>query len=720
MPDHIIPNTAEAVAFLQAMHPEGPWHLVAMKPDGAPVAQTFDPNDLDAMSAWIDDRQGLENLYFHVNVLTPGCRDKKARKDDVKEAAFLHVDVDDLDALSRIERFAPRPTVVLFSGGGYQVFWQLSEICSDLERVERCNMRIAADLGGDKCHNIDRIMRLPGTINVPNTKKRDAGRTSALAYVVTGLTDWDRRYPIDTFTEQPPDPPPSVPLKLAHIPMVIDLDALPASVTDFTKTLIRLGDDPEKPSGGSESRYRSRSEVVFRVACDLVRAGVENEAIASILLCKDYGISASVREKPNPTRYAERQVASALEAVSRSWPDVRKSGAPSPTLKNTILAVRRLELTGEYDEFHKRKILGGRLLENFQRELSDDACLALRMTIIEKFGFDPYNENTRDAVNAVCIANTYHPVRDYLRGLEWDRAPRLERWLSTYLGAEDTPLNRAFGSIVLMAAVRRIREPGAKFDNILVLEGTQGSGKSTAIQILAGPENFSDQDILTLDAKTQMEAIEGVWIYEISELQGIGRAEISKVKAFASRSVDRGRPAYGRFRENRPRQTIFIGTTNDDRYLRDPTGNRRFWPVRTGEIDLPALRRDRDQLWAEAAYREAQGLPIVLVKNLWDAAREAQEARMEDEPWADALVDVQGDLVTGYERISSMELLTQTLDISPERQQPFHGRRLAAIMRKLGWDGPKNVRLDDGKVVKGYERLPGPDFKPRPKLSDKF
>jgi len=720
MANHVIPNTAEAVAFLQAMHPDGPWHLVAMKPDGTPVAQTFDPDDLDAISTWIDDSQGVENLYFHVNVLTPGFRNKKARKDDVKEAAFLHVDVDDLDALSRIERFAPRPTAVLFSGGGYQAFWRLSETCSDLERVERCNMKIAADLGGDKCHNIDRIMRLPGTINVPNTKKRAAGRTPALACVVTRLTDWGRRYPIDTFTELPPDPPPSVPVKLTNIPIAVDLEALPAGVTDLTKTLIRLGDDPEKPSGCSGSRYRSRSEVVFRVACDLVRAGVENEAIASILLCKDYSISASVREKPNPTRYAERQVASALEAVSRSWPDVRKSGAPSPTLRNTILAVRRLELTGEYDEFHKRKILGGRLLENFQGELSDDVCLALRTTIIEKFGFDPYNENTRDAVNAVCIANTYHPVRDYLRGLEWDRTPRIETWLSAYLGADDTPLNRAFGSIVLMAAVRRIREPGAKFDNILVLEGPQGSGKSTAIQILAGPENFSDQDILTLDAKTQMEAIEGVWIYEISELQGFGRAETGKVKAFASRAVDRGRPAYGRFREDRPRQTIFIGTTNDDRYLRDQTGNRRFWPVRTGTIDLQALRRDRDQLWAEAAQHEAQGSPITLPKDLWDAAREAQESRMEDEPWIDVLRDIHGDLVAGYERISSLELLSQKLEIPRERQQSFHGRRLASVMHKLGWDGPKNIRLNDGKVAKGYERLPSPDFKPRIDISRKI
>jgi predicted P-loop ATPase len=171
-------------------------------------------------------------------------------------------------------------------------------------------------------------------------------------------------------------------------------------------------------------------------------------------------------------------------------------------------------------------------------------------------------------------------------------------WPTTYLGAEPTPLNKAIGRIVLLAGVRRIRRPGSKFDTIMVLEGPQGGGKSTAIKMLAGPENFSDQELLTLDAKAQMEALEGVWILEIAELEGISRADTAKVKAFASRSDDNARPAYARFKEKRPRQTIFIGTTNDDKYLRDMTGNRRFWPVKIGQIDLEALARDRDQLWA--------------------------------------------------------------------------------------------------------------------------
>lgn len=130
--------------------------------------------------------------------------------------------------------------------------------------------------------------------------------------------------------------------------------------------------------------------------------------------------------------------------------------------------------------------------------------------MLDEYGFDPGREHVRDALHMMALENSFHPIRDYLSGLEWDRTPRLDTLLIDYFGAEDTPLNRAVGQIVMIAAVRRIRQPGCKFDEILVLEGKQGTGKSTALAILAGPENHSDQEILTLDAKGQMEALVGM------------------------------------------------------------------------------------------------------------------------------------------------------------------------------------------------------------------
>lgn len=696
------PDTAAAIEFLQASHPEGPWHLVAMAGEGGPEARTFNPGEERAMRAWIDERQGKANLYFAVNPLKPEVRDRKSRKDDVHCGAFLHVDIDDVEALAALAAFSPRPTCVVFSGGGYQAFWRLEEPCADLERVEACNRYLAEQLGGDNCHNIDRIMRVPGTINVPNAKKRARGRAEALAYVVAELTDWSRSYAISEFPHSDDGGQKGERSPVAAIPDHVELDALPTGVSPFTKTLIIDGDDPEAPRGSVNARYPSRSEAVFRAACDLARAGCRVEQITSILLDPAYKISESIRERRHGARaYALRQAQAALDAASTGWPDVTAKGHPRPTYRNAVVAIRRLGLVGENDEFHRRRKLSGMPMQQFVGELSDDVAAHLRQLIIETFDFDPGKTNTIEAANYVCLENTFHPVRDYLAQMQWDGVKRLDTWLSRYLGAEDTELNRAIARLVLIAAVRRVREPGVKFDNILVLEGPQGTGKSTAIRILAGDENFSDQDILTLDAKQQMEAMEGVWLYEISELSGLNRSEITKVKAFASRQVDRGRPAYGRFREDRSRQTVFIGTTNEETYLRDTTGNRRFWGTRTGAIDLQALARDRDQLWAEAAYAEAAGESLQLPEALWPAAAEQQEARLEEHPWLDVLARVTGAVHEDMARITTRKVFEE-LQIPAERRQGYHAKTIAHLMVKLGWT-PTKIR-EGNSTLRGYER----------------
>jgi predicted P-loop ATPase len=216
---------------------------------------------------------------------------------------------------------------------------------------------------------------------------------------------------------------------------------------------------------------------------------------------------------------------------------------------------------------------------------------------------------------------------------------------------------------------------------------------------------------LSQDAKGQIENLEGIWIYELGELQGLNKSEISKVKAFASRQTDRARPAYGRFREDRDRRGIFIGTTNESEYLRDPTGNRRFLPVLTGKIDLDALQRDRDQLWAEAAHREAAGESITLPQELWELAATEQAGRIETDPWEMILksrLDDPCHLLHGgdklLQRVSANMLLSEYLKISEKDWRPVDYKRLAACMRRLGWDGPKNIRMGD-QVTKAYERI---------------
>lgn len=331
----------------------------------------------------------------------------------------------------------------------------------------------------------------------------------------------------------------------------------------------------------------------------------------------------------------------------------------------------------------------------------------LRKHFLETHNFDPYKGNLHDAVQVLCLEHTHHPIRDYLDGLIWDQTPRLETWLIDYLGAPDTPLNRHIGKMMLVAAVRRVRQPGCKFDFMVVFEGSQGTGKSTAVAILAGEDNFSDQHLLGLDDKAQMEALEGVWLFEIAELDGMSRAEISKIKAFITRTEDRARPAYARFKEVWKRQSILIGTTNERFYLKDATGNRRFLPVKTAEIILDALTQDRDQIWAEAARLEANGFPINLPPEYWSDAAEEQAARMQENPWLSILETVRGAIVKGgMERISTEALFgDDNLDIKPYHRKPYHPKDLAEVMNALGWDGPKKLRIIAGtNPVRGYER----------------
>lgn len=233
--------------------------------------------------------------------------------------------------------------------------------------------------------------------------------------------------------------------------------------------------------------------------------------------------------------------------------------------------------------------------------------------------------------------NCIHPVRDYLNGLAWDGVERLDRWALTYLGAEDTPLNRAFGALWAISAVARIMRPGAKVDHMLILEGPQGARKSTALKVLAGEAWFTDE-LAEIGSKDAAQQMRGVWIVEIAELDAIGRAEVSRIKAFLTRTVDRYRPPYGRYVIDVPRQCVFAGSVNPDTYLRDETGNRRFWPLRCGTIDLDALRRDRDQLWAEAVLRFREGAiwwledPMLIA-----AADEVQATRLQADAWDDLI-----------------------------------------------------------------------------------
>jgi predicted P-loop ATPase len=371
--------------------------------------------------------------------------------------------------------------------------------------------------------------------------------------------------------------------------------------------------------------------------------------------------------------------------------------------ENIIRALEKLKASLVFDEFSQKPLLtwNGRTTT-----LEDHQALDLWLTVDRRFGFRPSKEFFFDMLLVLARQNTIHPVRDYLRTLEWDGVNRIGEWLIRYGGAADTEFVRTVSRIVLVAAVRRVMRPGCKFDELLVLESNQGQFKSSALRALCPIDNwFSDDLPLDVDAKQLIERTQGKWIIEAAELSGMRSSLREHLKSMLSRQVDGPvRMAYGRLPVEQPRQFITIGTTNDHFYLSDPTGNRRFWPVRVSGFDVPALKADRDQLWAEAVHLEAEGFSIRLPEELYDHAGIQQERRREVDPWEDIIVSsFNGEM---YQRLSPDELWADILGIPIERRSSAYQMRVSKIMQKLGFRRMA-VKGKDGKVVKGWARGEG-------------
>jgi predicted P-loop ATPase len=282
---------------------------------------------------------------------------------------------------------------------------------------------------------------------------------------------------------------------------------------------------------------------------------------------------------------------------------------------------------------------------------------------------------------------SFHPLHDYLQGLAWDGKPRVSTWLTDYLDAGDpaqTLYLTAVGTAFLVSAVARVFQPGCQADCAIVLEGEQGIFKSSLLRILASDEWFSDSLPSDLKHKDAKDHLRGKWIIELPELAQFKRNEIETVKAFLSRRNEQYRPSYGRHEISYPRQCVFAGSTNEEHYLVDTTGNRRFWPVKCRNIDLIRVTRDRDQLWAEAVHLYHQGALWHLTGDALDAATTEASERVAVDPWTPIVIEALRALPKRVENISPGELLN-SLDLTTEQKHARNASRVAVILRDLGW-----------------------------------
>jgi Virulence-associated protein E/Bifunctional DNA primase/polymerase, N-terminal len=334
-----------------------------------------------------------------------------------------------------------------------------------------------------------------------------------------------------------------------------------------------------------------------------------------------------------------------------------------------------------------------------------DADISDLREYVQHHGFPRIGRDvSHEAVDKRAREHSFHPVQQWLDALVWDGTARLDGWLATYLGSTgDSAYLAAIGSMFLISMVARIYRPGCKVDYMLVLEGDQGAAKSQACAILAG-EWFSDAmpDIRHKDASQHHR---GKWLIELSELSAFTRADVEALKAFITRDTERYRPPYGRLEVIEPRQSVFVGTTNRETYLKDETGGRRFWPVLIGVIGLEALRRDRDQLFGEAVMRFKRG------DHWWPSAsfaRESiaieQEKRREPDPWEGPIAGyVDGTTLnaTPLNRANITEIARLALGFDVmAKVGTADQRRIAAVLKTLRWR--PGGRDHDGHF---YERI---------------
>ena len=379
-------------------------------------------------------------------------------------------------------------------------------------------------------------------------------------------------------------------------------------------------------------------------------------------------------------------------------------GKPYATLVNAVTILENdpnWSASGlRYNAFASRVEVKG-------QPVTDEAETGIALWMARVYGLEIATSKAAEAIRYVAHRRAYHPVREVLELLVWDRKPRLHRLLDYYLGAANTDLNAELSIRWAIGAVARALKPGTKLDQVLILNGAQGVGKSTALRILgtfAGrfPEWFSDSAI-DFGHKDAYEAIHsGVWIWELAELASVNPRDAETVKMFLSSSQDRFRKSYARNPVVKARSVCFVGSSNQQEFLRDPTGSRRMWPVSVGAPRLEELEAAVEQLWAEAVALYRQG-EIHWLDRAWSLQLQAHSEKFQRvDPWEVALAErLPRLLATSPGRYLTVTELLQSLEVDIDKQHIAAAMRMGGILTRMGWTKARRTEKD-GRAWRWY------------------
>lgn len=471
-------------------------------------------------------------------------------------------------------------------------------------------------------------------------------------------------------------------------------------------------DDPLLDEEVNEALRQNNPAMIWSMTATLAAMDIEEYQINRTAIKKRLkGINLSALDKAVKEKQGQDTYVNSEKKVFLPWEEGlhrSEKGKPLPVLINADIALRKHpEWKGvlAFDEF-KQKIrvvnqppIGGKWPRDWSD--TDDTNTAVWM---QANGIYVGRDIVSSAVHSVANTNPIHVVRQYLNALQWDGTPRIQTWLPRYLKTENSPVMRMIGERWLISAIARIMNPGCQCDYMMVLEGVQGLKKSTALKVLAGSEWFCDHSPDLHDKDSQMQ-LQGAWIIEWAELDSLRKSEVTAVKNFLSRRTEKFRPPYGRYVIEVPRQCVFAGTTNEFQWQKDETGGRRFWPAACGAIDLDALERDRDQLWAEALVRYTDGaIWWPETKEEHEMLAVEQKARMETDIWLPKVEAFLEENCFTDDKVTVNDIIERCLRMSISGCSHGDRIRVGKIMNFLGWKYDQQRIPGAKKLYNGYIR----------------
>ena len=711
--------------------------------------------------AWFDDLRGTFNYVsdcvangddVYIGALPRSRRGGKA--DDVGSRRWLWGDIDygdaghaksapygtREDALAAVGAFRPAPTLVVDTGGGFHVWWALdtdADAVAWTEAMARAAHALRADANA---LDAPRILRVPGTFNLKASPRPVAivaendGAIGIDAFLRLPASDDDarsQRRRAAATPGRPFDQANAVPIAdvLAWLGAELHREgdrtycACPAHGGHNESQMVVGGEANSAHCFGdcdqsftpvdvvSAARRVSPKAAVNQLAERFGFAGFVERASAA-------PASIAAPAAPPPCAPPPAETDDWTDLLDWKLDDHRKRIGLFPGVKNTsLILLNDAAWKGvlAYDEFLQTVIARSEppclewarpTTSRRGNRFGEDEYARARLWVADKYKVSVSRDSIYESVaKIVSKTQAFHPVREYLASLEerWDGTERIATFAKTYLGSNGDERTEAnFIRWFLLSAVARVFEPGCKADSTLILEGAQGLGKSTAIRILGGA--WVADSPIQIGTKDAFIALAGVWIAELAELESLLRSDPDAVKAFLSSPVDRYRPPYARDAEDFPRQCVFAGTVNHFEYLKDPTGARRFWPILCVRIDLAALARDRDQLWAEAMHLYRSGA------KWWPSSPEevaacehVQERRYQADAWEEKvreyLVAPKTDAMTLGVCIG--EILNSALHVATKDHDRARQARVVAILERFGFV-PARPRRPDGSRPRAY------------------